>query len=73
MSLKREVNEMIAEKMPAKGNQFKNGIVAPGLRKRPQMEQIADYFIFGQEKAQFPDREAKLIRNQPFYDTIRVL
>ena len=30
------------------------------------MEQIVDYLNFGQEKAQFPDREAKLIRNHPF-------
>ena len=66
MSLKHEVNEMIAEKIPGKGNQLKNGIVASGLRKRPQMEQVVDYLNFGQEKAQFPDREAKLIRNHPF-------
>ena len=51
MSLKHEVNEMIAGKLPAKGNRLKNGIVTSGLRKRPQMEQIVDYLNFGQEKA----------------------
>ncbi len=66
MSLKHQVNEMIAGKLPAKGNRHKNGIVTLGLRQRPQVEQIVDYLHFGQEKAQFPDREAKLIRNHPF-------
>ena len=66
MSLKREVNEMIAEKLPAKGNRLKNGISATGLHKRPQMEQIVNYLNFGQETVRFPDREAKLIRNHPF-------
>ena len=66
MSLKHEVNEMIAGELPAKGNRLKNDIATTGLCKRPQMEQIVDYLNFGQEKAQFPDREAKLIRNHPF-------
>ena len=65
MSLKHEVNEMIAGKLPAKGNRLKNGIVASGLRQRPQMEQIVDYLNFGQEKMQIPNREAKQIRNHP--------
>ncbi len=30
------------------------------------MEQLVDYLNFGQEKAQVPDREAKLIHNLPF-------
>ncbi len=51
MSLKHEVNEMMADKLPAKGNQLKNGIVASGVRKRLQMERIVDYLNFGQEKA----------------------
>jgi hypothetical protein len=50
MSLKHEVNEMIAGKLPSKGNRLKNGIVASGLRQRPQMEQIVKYLNFGQEK-----------------------
>ncbi len=50
MSLKREVNDMFAEKLPAKGDHLKNGIVASGLRKRSQMEQLVDYLNFGQEK-----------------------
>ena len=66
MSLKHEVNEMISGKLPAKGNRLKNGIVASGLRQRPQMQQIVDYLNFGQEKMQVPDREAKQIRNHPF-------
>ncbi len=37
-----------------------------GLRKRPQMEQIVDYLENGQERVQYPDREAKFIRNHPF-------
>ncbi len=45
--IEREVNEIIAEILTAKGNRFKNGIVASGLRKRPQMEQIVDYLDFG--------------------------
>ena len=66
MSLKHEVNEMIAGKLPSKGTRLKNGIVASGLRQRPQMEQIVDYLNFGQEKMKVPDREAKQIRNHPF-------
>ena len=37
-----------------------------GLRPRPQFEQIVDYLANGQERVDFPDREAKLIRNHPF-------
>ena len=66
MSLKHKVSEMIAGKLPAKGNRLNNGIVASGLRQRPQMQQIVDYLNFGQEKMQVPDREAKQIRNHPF-------
>ena len=66
MSLKHKVNEMIGGKLPTKGNPLKNGIVAAGLHRRPQMEQIVDYLKFGQEKMQVPDRTAKLIRNHPF-------
>ena len=66
MSLKHEVNEMIAQKLPAKGNRLKNGINATGLHKRPHMEHIFDYLNFGQETVRFPDREANLFRNHPF-------
>ena len=37
-----------------------------GLRPRPQFEQIVDYLENGQERVQFPDREAKFIREHPF-------
>ena len=66
MSLKHKVSEMIAGKLPAKGSRLNNGIVASGLRQRPQLQQIVDYLNFGQEKMQVPDREAKQIRNHPF-------
>ncbi len=63
MSLKHEVNEMIAGKLPSGGNRIKNGSVTSGLRQRPQMEQIVKYLNFwlnfGQEKIKVPDREAK--------------
>ncbi len=62
MSLKHEVNEMIAGNLPSKGNRLKNGIVASGLRQRPQMEQIVKHLNIGQEKMKVPDRVAKQIR-----------
>ncbi len=65
MSLKRNVDEMISEKLPNKGQKNK-GIVYSGLHKRPQMEQIVDYLVNGQERVNFPDREAKQVRNHPF-------
>ena len=37
-----------------------------GLRPRPQFEQIVDYLANGQEHVNFPDREAKFVRNHPF-------
>ena len=37
-----------------------------GLRRAPQMEEIVNYLANRQEKANFPDREAKQIRNHPF-------
>ena len=37
-----------------------------GLRPRPQFEQIVDYLANGQERVNFPDREAKFVRNHPF-------
>ena len=52
---------MISEKLPPKGST--NGA---GLRKRPQFEQIANYLNYGQETVEYPDRQAKLIRNHPF-------
>ena len=64
MSLKRNVPEMIAQKLPQKGKQ--TGIDTTGLRKRPQFEQIVDYLAYGQENIVYPDREAKLIREHPF-------
>ena len=66
MSLRHNIPEMIAEKLPARGNRIKQGIDHTGLRKRPQMEQIVDYLENGQERVKFPDREAKFIRNHPF-------
>ena len=56
---------MITEKLPQKGR-LNNGIVYSGLHKRPQMEQLVDYLVNGQERMNFPDREAKQIRNHPF-------
>ena len=63
MSLKRKVSELAAQKMPAKGNSAGE---RSGLRPRPQFEQIVDYLANGQERVQYPDREAKMIRNHPF-------
>ena len=54
---------MIAEKLPRKGAAR---IDTTGLQKRPQFEQILNYLTYGQENIVFPDREAKLVRNQPF-------
>ena len=65
MSLKRNVDEMITENLPQKGR-LNKGIVYSGLHKRPQMEQLVDYLVNGQERVNFPDREAKQIRNHPF-------
>ena len=63
MSLKRKVSELAARKLPAKGNSAGE---KSGLRPRPQFEQIVDYLANGQERVNFPDREAKMIRNHPF-------
>ena len=65
MSLKRNAEEMIADKLPQTNRQNK-GIVYSGLHPRPQMEQIVNYLANGQERVRFPDREAKQIRNHPF-------
>ena len=56
---------MITEQLPPKGR-LNKGIVYSGLHKRPQMEQLVDYLVNGQERMNFPDREAKQIRNHPF-------
>ena len=56
---------MITEQLPPKGR-LNKGIVYSGLHKRPQMEQLVDYLVTGQERMNFPDREAKQIRNHPF-------
>ncbi len=64
MSLRRNIPEMIAEKLPQKGKRTR--IDDTGLRKRPQMEEIVSYLESGQETVGFPDRLAKLIRNHPF-------
>ena len=37
-----------------------------GLRKEPIMETIVHYLTYNQEKQQFPDREAKQIREHPY-------
>ncbi len=60
MFTKRNVHQIVIEKLPEKGNRISKGIDETGLRKRPQMEQN------GQERVRFPDREAKFIRNDPF-------
>ncbi len=65
MSLKRNTDEMITEKLPQQGRRNK-GIVYSGLHPRPQMEQIVDYLANGQERVRFPDWEAKQIRNHLF-------
>jgi hypothetical protein len=62
MSLRHNVPEMIAENLPGKRVRIDD----TGLRKRPQMEQIVNYLESGQERVNFPDREAKFIRNHPF-------
>ena len=52
-----------------------SAVAHSGLRPRPQFEQIVDYFANGQERVNFPDREAKFLRNHPlmtqldFFDT----
>ena len=66
MSLKRNVEELVKEKMPAKGYRKNKAIDQTGLHKRPQMEQIIDYLANGQERVKFPDREASQIRNHPY-------
>ncbi len=65
-SLKHDVNDMIAGKLPVQGNRVKNGITASGLHQPPQMEQILYYLNFGQEAFHYPAKEANLIRNYPF-------
>ena len=37
-----------------------------GLRRAPQMEEIVSYLANHQERMNFPDRQAKQIRNHPF-------
>ena len=37
-----------------------------GLRREPQMWEIIHYLENNQEKARFPDREARFVRNHPF-------
>jgi hypothetical protein len=66
MSLKRNVDEIIAVKLPVKASKRNQAIVESGLRARPQMEQIVNYLEYGQEKVNFPDRQATFIRNHPF-------
>ena len=36
------------------------------LKRQPPMEEIINYLANGQEKTDYPDREAKFIRNHPF-------
>ena len=64
MSLGHNVTSIIAERLPEKGKRGRTDDT--GLRKRPQFEQIANYFNYGQETVAFPDRLAKRIRNTPF-------
>ncbi len=66
MPLKWNVNEIVQQRLPAKGNRRNPAIDHMGLHKRTHMEQIVDYFENGQERIEFPDREAKFIRNRPF-------
>ena len=65
MSLKRNVDDMVKQKLHAKGKR-NQGIDLTGLQKRPQMKQIINYLENGQEKMNYPDREAKIVRNHPF-------
>ena len=37
-----------------------------GLKRQPPMEEIINYLANGQEKTDYPDRQAKFIRNHPF-------
>ncbi len=59
MSLRHDLPEMIAQKLPQKGKRGRIDDV--GLRERPQYEQIVRYFEYGQGKVVFPDRLAKLV------------
>ena len=66
MTSKKSVNEIIMKKLPEKGFIKNKGIDDTGLHKRPQMMQIVNYLENGQEKMNYPDREAKFVRNHPF-------
>ena len=66
MFIKRNVNEMVKNELPEKGNRRNQAIDHTGLHKRPQMEEIVNYLANDQESTKFPDREAKFIRNHPF-------
>ena len=66
MSLKRNVAQMAKQRLPAKTDSHHSAAQMSGLRPRPQFEQIVDYLANGQDKVNFPDRQAKLIRNHPF-------
>ena len=68
MSLKRKsfeekVSALAQRKMPDVSNSVGE---RSGLRPRPQFEQIVDYLANGQERVNYPDREAKMIRNHPY-------
>ena len=66
MSLKRDVEGMVRQKMPSKKERSNGEVVTSGLRKRPDFEQIVNYLSYGQEHVRYPDREAKFIRNHPY-------
>ncbi len=64
MPLRHNIPDMIAEKLPQKGKRGRIG--GTGLHKRPQFEQIVNYLEYGHDSIVFPDRLAKLVRNDPF-------
>ena len=66
MSLKRDVESMIKQKLPAKKERLNREVATSGLRPRPDFEQIVNYLNNGQEHVKYPDREAKFIRNHPY-------
>ena len=66
MSLKRDVEGMVRQKLPGKKDRINGEVATSGLRKKPDFEQIVNYLNYGQERVKYPDREAKFIRNHPY-------
>ena len=72
MSLKHEVNEMIAGKLPVKGNRLKNGIVASGQTASSDGTNCRLPELRAGENAS-PGSRGKANPQPPFYDTVRLL